>query len=422
MNNVDQFTEVTNTSYGQNIGNSFKGILVGIIFIIGSIYLLWWNEGRSVEQATALQEMQSKITTLPNTSYDASHDDAAVLVQGKVNPLQEVVDPEFGVKTDGLVLRKNVEMYQWEEQKESKSQDKLGGGTETVTTYNYVKKWSSSQNDSSSFKRQQGHQNPSMTHKGETYSTDAQLGDFHLDRNVVNYISPSQTYHGLNKMPYYIGDAKNYKTFLYLGVNPDMPNIGDIKVTYSYAPAGEYTFAAKQSGKSLVAYTTENGKNFIFVRSGKVSAQTIFKEELDANATLTWILRGVGLVIMFIGFTMVMGPLATLAKVIPMLGSLVGGITSIVAAVFTLVLGSFVIALAWFGSRPLLSLSIIGLGVLIAFLLGKFGKKSIHNVQTAQATAPAQTPPTRQTSTPPSRQTEESAVETETTTPPPRES
>jgi len=412
----DTFTEVTNTSYGQNIGNSFKGIFVGIMLLIGSIWLLWWNEGRSVEQANALIEMQENITTLPNTSYSAVHEGKAVLVQGVVKPLNEVVDSEFGVKSSGLVLRKRVEMYQWEEEKESKSQDKLGGGTETVTTYTYVKKWSSMQNSSSFFKRQQGHQNPQMMHKSNTFTTDAQLGDFHLSRSVVSHIGASEPYSGLSTMPDTIGLAKNYKSFLYIGRDPSYPQIGDYKITYTYAPVGEYTIAAKESSKSLMPYTTTNGKDLLFVRSGKVSAKSIFKDELEANALMTWILRGVGLLMMFIAFKMVMGPLETFAKVVPMFGSLVGGASSIVAMVLTLLLGSIVISLAWFSSRPMLSLIIIVIGVGVAFMFGKFGKKKetmTHKNTPAPSSPPkrdesmetnSSTPPSRTESTPPSRE------------------
>ncbi len=406
---MDQFTETTRTSYGQNIGNSFKGILVGIVFIIGSIVLLWWNEGRSVEQATALAEMQKNIITLPDTRYDIKNENKAVLLQGMVKPLSQVTDPEFGVTSEGLVLRKHVEMYQWKENSSSKTEEKLGGSTETVTTYSYVKEWSSWQIDSSSFKHPTDHQNPMMTHKSETFVTDAQLGDYHLDTNIVSRIGASEIYHGLSTMPDKIGIATNYKSYLYIGFRPQSPSIGDIKISYTYAPVAEYTFAAKSLNKTLVPYVTQNGKSFVFVRSGKVSAMTIFKEELDANSMLTWILRGVGLLIMFIGFTMIMGPLATLAKVVPMFGSLVGGVTGIIAGVLTLILGSVVIALAWFGSRPLLSLGILAVGVGIAVVMAKFGKKKgEESINTSTPSTPPSRgndspPPPRNDATPPPR-------------------
>jgi len=418
---MDRYTETTYTGYGQNIGNSFKGIFLGIIFLIGSVILLWWNEGRSVEQATALKEMQEKIVTLPDTSYNGQYENQAVLIQGKVIPLEGLFDPEFGVKSDGLILSKSVEMYQWNEKSNSTSQDKVGGGTETVTTYDYVKEWSSSQIDSSSFKRSMGHQNPMMTRKGAYYVSPAQMGDFSLDKTMVSHIGAYESYAGLASMPDYIGDAKNYKSFLYLGINPQIPMIGDMKITYLYAPSAIYTYAAKEQGKSLVPYVTDNGKSFVFVRNGKVDSMTIFKEELDANSMMTWILRGVGLLVMFFGFTMIMGPLATLAKVIPMLGSLVGGVTSIVAGALTLILGSIIISLAWFSSRPLMSLAIIVVGVGIAFALGKLGKKSVQAVkETYQDTDTPSSPPSRE-SMPPSRPPIREESIDGTGTPPPRE-
>jgi hypothetical protein len=418
---MDKFTETTYTSYGQNIGNSFKGIFFGIVFIIGSIVLLWWNEGRSVEQATALKEMEEKIITLPAPKYDAAVDGKAVLVQGAVKPMSEVVDPEFNVKTDGLVLRRQVEMYQWKENKESTTKDKLGGGTETTTTYEYVRTWSPYRIDSSSFQHPMNHENPMMNYKSESFNTDAMLGDFYLDRSMVGYVRASTTYAGLNSMPNQAGVARNYKSYLYIGMNPQTPMVGDIKITYTYAPAGEYTFAAKEEGKKLTHYVTENGKEFVFVRSGRVSAKTIFKEELDANAALTWILRGVGLLVMFFGFTMIMGPIAALAKVIPVLGSLASGVTSIVAAVLTLILGSVIIALAWFGSRPMLSLGIIGIGIALAVLLAKFGKKKVPSTSPQAATATASTPPARPESTPPPQRDTTPPQREDTVTAPDRE-
>jgi hypothetical protein len=131
---MDHFTETTRTGYGSNIGNSFKGILFGFLLIIISIVLLWYNESRSVKQATALKEMQSKIITLPDTKYKQEYNNQPILIQGEVKPVNIVKDTTFGVVSDGLLLQRDVTMYQWEEQTSSHSEDKLGGSTETITT------------------------------------------------------------------------------------------------------------------------------------------------------------------------------------------------------------------------------------------------------------------------------------------------
>jgi hypothetical protein len=405
---MDHFTEKSYTGYGQNIGNSLKGIFLGFIFLIGSIVLLWWNEGRSVDQSTALSEMKENIITLSDTKYSPKYDGQPVLAQGEVRALNPLIDTTFGVRSNGLKLNRIVEMYQWKENTSSKSEDKLGGGTETVTTYDYVKEWSSSEINSDSFKHQEGHQNPKMLYRSETFITDAQMGDFHLDKTAVDHISASEDHAGfdleqdsnatnsnlndesdvvklsstsdlnvskLNPAP--ISNVKIYNNFRYIGKDAQKPQIGDIRISYKKAPIGIYTIAAKMDGKALTDYTTKNGKNFIFVRNGKVSADNIFVNELEANSVMTWVLRVVGLTLMFMGFSIMMGILSTLAKVIPFLGSLVGGVTGIIAGVLTLVVGSVVIALAWLSSRPLLSLGILLVGIMIAIGIRKLGKQRV---------------------------------------------
>lgn len=405
---MDHFTETTRTGYGTNIGNSFKGIITGVIFVFIAIGVLWWNEGRSVEQATALNEMKENIITLPNTKYDAQYNGKAVLLQGSAKPLSVIEDTTFGLKSNGLNLRRNVEMYQWEEKSTSHTEDKLGGGTETTTTYDYYKVWSSSEISSISFKHPEGHQNPTMAYKSQSFSTDASMGDYHLSQNIVSRFGTGISVGDLSSLPKNIHGVTNHGSYLYKGYNTTYPKVGDLKITFSYAPAGDYTIAGKLQNRDIVAYTTGNGKNFIFTRSGMVSAQKIFQEELDANSMLTWILRFVGLLVMFIGFNMILKPLSTLANVIPMVGSLVGGVTGLIAGAITLILGSIIIALAWFTSRPMLSLGIIGTGVVIGIILSKMGKRDMV----------VSTPPSRNSTPPPS--VEESVAQDSSSTPPPR--
>ena len=52
----DSFTEITRQGWLSRIGESFKGILFGIIVIPLCLILLWWNEGRAVTTARSLAE------------------------------------------------------------------------------------------------------------------------------------------------------------------------------------------------------------------------------------------------------------------------------------------------------------------------------------------------------------------------------
>ena len=60
---ADSFTEMTSTSWFSRIANSFKGILAGIVFIVLSIVLLSWNEGRAVKRYKTLKEGAGAVVT-----------------------------------------------------------------------------------------------------------------------------------------------------------------------------------------------------------------------------------------------------------------------------------------------------------------------------------------------------------------------
>ena len=82
------------------------------------------------------------------------------------------------------------QMYQWKETKESSTRKKLGGGTETVTTYKYDRNWADNPIESSKFHQPDGHHNPSdwpfASWTGQAQSVT--LGAFALSTGLVGQI------------------------------------------------------------------------------------------------------------------------------------------------------------------------------------------------------------------------------------------
>lgn len=72
-----------------------------------------------------------------------------------------LLDNTFQVSVTGVVLSRNVLMYQWKESSSSTSHENMGGSETTTTTYSYKKEWSEKQINSSDFHEQAGHMNPS---------------------------------------------------------------------------------------------------------------------------------------------------------------------------------------------------------------------------------------------------------------------
>ena len=110
----------------------------------------------------------------------------------------------------------------------------------------------------------------------------------------------------------------------------------------------------------------------------------MFKQAESENAMMTWVIRGVALVAMWIGFALVFSPLSALAAVIPFLGSLVGAGAGLASFVLTLALGPLMIAIAWFTVRPLMSVVIMAIGLALAFAASRL----MASRRLALATAP----------------------------------
>ncbi|MDP4594202.1 MAG: hypothetical protein NWT00_06510, partial [Beijerinckiaceae bacterium] len=107
------FTETTHRSWFQRIGDSIKGILIGLILVAGSSAMLFWNEGRAARTAAALTEGAGVVRTVASNTVASSNEGKLVHVSGDTNAPVEVSDPDTGFTQKGLKLARSVEMYQW---------------------------------------------------------------------------------------------------------------------------------------------------------------------------------------------------------------------------------------------------------------------------------------------------------------------
>jgi hypothetical protein len=71
-------------------------------------------------------------------------------------------------------------------------------------------------------------------------------------------------------------------------------------------------------------FTASNGKSFSSLTMGTKSADNMFSGAKSSNKVTAWIFRIIGIVLVIIGFSMLLGPLSVIADVIPFLGSIVG--------------------------------------------------------------------------------------------------
>jgi hypothetical protein len=264
-------------------------------------------------------------------------------------------------------------MYQWQEKRETRTTTQVGGGQATETRYSYDRTWSERAIASSSF-QYSGHDNPPFPFFGETFAiAAARLGAFRVDGarlaglGNLEIIAPDR---GAEQA---VASLVGGKTATASGMvwtgDPQAPRIGDLRVSWLRAVVAHASLVGRQSGDEIGPYRASNGRELFFARAGNVPADEIFRQEATSNTALTWVLRVVGMVIMYGGFAMSLRIFRVAADVVPPLGRLAGAGIGLVAAIATLMVGALAIGLGWVFYRPLLGATILAVGIAAAWLL-----------------------------------------------------
>lgn len=371
-NNV--FTETTNTSWFSRIGNSIKGLLFGGIFILLSIGLLWWNEGRSVKTAKGLNDGERVTVEAEAGNIDPAMQGKLVHVTGKTAVKTSASDADFGLTTSDVIkLKRRVEVFQWVEEKSERSRNKVGGGQETTTEYRYNRKWDSTIHDSSNFKHPQEHQNPPPRALGSEFlAPDASLGAFRIPAFLLSQWHDYQPHElpTMDQLPQPTRDLATLQNqWLVLSKFPDDPRVGDARVRFEAIKTGEASVLARQVTDTFEPYATAYGTSIARITSGIQSKEAMFAAARSENKTVTWLLRAGGFLLMFFGFLALFQPLKILADILPLAGSIVGAGTGLVAFLLAATGSFIVVALAWLWYRPLIGVALLLLAGACLFLL-----------------------------------------------------
>lgn len=409
-------TVTTKQSWGSRLGNSFKGIVVGLVLFVIAFPVLFMNEGRTVKRAKALEAGESAVVPVLCDTVDAANEGKLVHTSGKLATIDTLEDWQFGLKVKGIRLKRKVEMYQWVEESESRTEEKLGGGTETVTTYTYKKEWCNKRIDSSEF-QEKGHDNPvSIPFEAKQFQAkNVTLGAYVLSDDIIGRIGGDAVY-ALPQdfvVPENLSAGATYEAgqvygnavyFMKRGISAEVQNIaqvagenvaqavedavvekpkagriagqveaeiGDVRVTFAASLPHDFSIVAQQQGNGFVAYATKDG-TVLLTADRMASAVEMFQSAKSANKVMAWVLRFLGWLLMFIGVKTILEPLRILAAVVPFIGRIVGFGAGLVALAVSLPLTLITIAIAWIYYRPILGISLIVLAVgIFAFILYK---------------------------------------------------
>ncbi len=394
-------TVTTSKSWFSRIIESIKSVLVGLILFVASFPILFWNEGRAVKTARSLEEGAGAVVSVAADSVNPANEGKLVHLTGPVTTDGPVVDDAFGVQGQGIKLLRNVEMYQWVEEKRSETRKKLGGGEETVTTYDYKKEWKDEPVDSSSFQESSGHDNPgAFPIESMTFTADpVRVGAFNLSEEQLGHLNDAADLplaaDAQVTIPQELGsETRIDKGAVYAGTDPASPQVGDVRVSFQVVAPSTVSLVGVQTGSSFAPYQAEAGDTVLLVEEGGHTADQMFQTAQDANTTLTWILRGGGWLAMFLGLVLIFRPIAVLGDVVPLFGSLLGVGVGLFAFLVSAVLSLVTIAISWITVRPIIGITMLVLAGAAAFWLIKASrKKKMQGAPAAPGFIPPPPPP-----------------------------
>ncbi|NQS72513.1 MAG: hypothetical protein HQQ73_10255 [Desulfobulbaceae bacterium] len=408
MSANNTYTKVSHTNWSSRIGKSFQGIGLGLVLIVVATVLLYWNEGRAVRTGDVIGEAQRSTVPMPSpATVDPAFNGKLVHVTGRATTTDVVADPLFAVQANAISVERKVQYYQWVENSKSETRQKLGGGEETVTTYSYEQKWVDKPVDSQNFHQPTDHRNTIkfQAENARWYAPQVQLGAYRLPEFLVHSMGgavPLDTGLGeqerkslqkqlLGSAAFDFNHTDGVSTAvvpgqtpmvhvqgntLYLGRNMHQPRIGDVKVVFFTVPQAEVSIIAQVNGNTFEPFLAANGNTFSQLSMGTLGMDNMFQHAKDANTTLTWLVRGVSILLVIGGFKALFGPLQVLASVIPLLGSIVGAGAGLVSALLGVAWSLVIIALAWLRFRPILGIGLLVVALTLLALLFFKGKKT----------------------------------------------
>jgi hypothetical protein len=313
----------------KSLNRSFRLGLAVVTVVVG-FAVMWGSSVGGARKKTAFNEVAAKAISVDATFPDRSHNGKFVVAQGVLSS-EELLGDEFVLPGRYLVLRRRVEMYQWQEKRGPSGID-------------YELGWYEGENDSFKFEVQAGHENPLLKIQPESKRVSvARFGSF--DGTAI--IDAIGTLTPLQLEPAVLSDkaleTSDNKIIVRRSLRGgDSYALGDMRLSYEVLPMGEYTVASIQDNERMLLGS--NPHDGTMIAQGKISVQDLFEEGATQAERGFGSLLLVGAFVLFVGLVSLLSPLAPTLDLRPTVNVRGGvgvvflsfAITAVVASVFGL--------------------------------------------------------------------------------------
>ena len=353
------------------IFDSMPKLLGGLAFGVLAFAALWKVEGDVIAKSRALAEGGQVVISVDARELDPANDGKLVRVAGLPETSDRLQDDQFELSINALGLMRKVEMYQWQEYTET--QTTTAGSTRNIS-YRYRQQWDTSLLDHRDFRYPEGHENPPVMPPFEWvigYAENVSLGMYQLSpaqikevgewKNLPSGIAPD--FPSNETVPLRTEEG------FYLGDDPTNPQVGDVRIHFTYLEPVESTIIAQQAGTRLLPYTAESGDTIELVEHGIGAAADLIESAGQEDLEKTWLFRALGFVCMLIGVLMTLQTLTAIASNVRWIGSIANGGVNTIGFLLAVSLSLGTVAAAWAEYQPKLAAGLLGAAVMGCVLL-----------------------------------------------------
>lgn len=321
--------------------------IVGLIIVLATSYLLWWNEGKCIDRDKIVGDI--RYTNVSSETISASNDGLLIFTTGPVN-MKDIDDEQYDVSVESQILKRKVEMYQWVE-----NIDENGKAS-------YSQEWREEYIDSNNFKDMENHVNPEKSVESIVkYANGIRIGSYLLTDEQLNRIETNKIYTDLSESV-----AKDYKYNIkdnYYTTSSGKTKIGDIRISFLYSSNTNMSLFAIQDGENLKDYVTNTGNNISKLYSGELNPNEVLDKISNSNHNILFIMRIVIVILYFIGIYIFINKSLSKNKIILSIG-------------FTVILSLFIAAIRWYAYYSALSALLILIAIMILLIETYVLKKS----------------------------------------------
>ena len=308
-------------------------IVIGTLMLILAPLALLGTQANWKSAEKAINEARAAVVELADISkINTSMNGKLVHAIGLADSQETMLDDEFHVRAERVLqLSRNVTYFQWTETKTTR-RDNTG---RDETTYTYDKEWTdepvniggfSGSRLRTAFYFDRDSNDPIVKIASEVFdSPNVTFGTYRLPRFILQEIeneSPFEfrlTNDEIESIATTILRRANDRlakraelhigsTRLYVGSNPNDPETGDVRLSFTYTPPTEISLIAVVEEGSFQPFKVSDGEKFHMVAMGRKSADEMLgdlesssEEDLKAGRCGSIVIAVIGVLLFYFG-------------------------------------------------------------------------------------------------------------------------